>query len=167
VVVVAAIIAGNAVRGRASSASSASTGGAGGAAVAAGALFPVDARVKGAADAPVTIVEYADLQCPNCATWELNVEPQIEKDYIATGKVRLEVRDFAFLGAESTRAAIAVECAGEQGRFWEYRTALYRSQRGENGGAFSDANMKTIANQAGVDGNALAACLASGRYADR
>jgi protein-disulfide isomerase len=164
-VVAAVIIIGNMARGGDSFAAS---GGGGTASVAApGAEFPASARVKGSADAPVTIVEYYDLQCPNCANWEATVAPLIEQQYIDTGKVRLEVREFPFLGNESTRAALATECAGEQGQFWQFRDALFRNQRGENQGRFSDANLKAFAAKMGMDANALGACMDSGRYADR
>ncbi len=128
---------------------------------------PVAGRVKGSATAPVTIIEYADLQCPNCALFARTTEREIERQYIETGKVRLEFRHFPFLGKESWRAAEALECAGEQGKFWQYRDALYAAQAGENRGAFSDKNLRAIADRAGLDGAALAACLDSGRYRDR
>ncbi len=128
---------------------------------------PVEGRVKGLATAPVTIVEYADLQCPNCALFARTTEREIERQYIETGKVRLEFRHFPFLGQESERAAEALECAGEQGKFWQYHDALFAAQAGENRGAFSDKNLRAIADRAGLDGAALAACLDSGRYRDR
>jgi protein-disulfide isomerase len=128
---------------------------------------PAEGRTKGLATAPVTIIEYADLQCPNCAMFARTTEREIERQYIETGKVRLEFRHFPFLGKESWRAAEALECAGEQGKLWQYRDALYASQAGENRGAFSDKNLRAIADRAGLDGAALATCLDSGRYRDR
>jgi protein-disulfide isomerase len=128
---------------------------------------PAEGRTKGLATAPVTIIEYADLQCPNCAMFARTTEREIERQYIETGKVRLEFRHFPFLGKESWRAAEALECAGEQGKFWQYRDALYAAQAGENRGAFSDKNLRAIADRAGLDGAALATCLDSGRYRDR
>jgi protein-disulfide isomerase len=155
-VTVAAVLLGNLTRG-------------GGSAGTAGTpqLTPAEGRTKGAATAPVTIVEYADMQCPVCARFAGTVEPQLDAKYIATGRVRLEVRHFAFLGKESVRAAEAVECAGEQGKFFEYRDMVYRSQAGENRGAFSDSKLRAMAAKVGLDGNALGACLDSGRYHDR
>lgn len=132
-----------------------------------GGTAPLEGRVKGLATAPVTIIEYADLQCPNCALFARTTEREIERQYIETGKVRLEFRHFPFLGKESERAAEALECAGEQGKFWPYHDALFAAQAGENRGAFSDKNLRAIADRAGLDGAALAACLNSGRYHDR
>lgn len=128
---------------------------------------PVEGRVRGSAVAPVVMIEYADLQCPNCALFARTTERELEQRYVATGKLRLEVRQFAFLGRESVRAAEALECAGEQGKFWQYRDALYAAQSGENRGAFSDRNLRAIADRAGLDGGAVAACLDAGRYRDR
>ena len=129
--------------------------------------FPASARVKGSDSAPVTIIEYYDAQCPNCSAWEASVAPRVAQEYIATGKVRMEVRAFPILGAESTRAALATECAGEQGRFWEYRATLFQNQRGENRGAFSDTKLQGFATGLGLDGAAFGACLADGRYQSR
>lgn len=72
----------------------------------------------------MVIVEYHDPRCPNCADWESSVTPGIEQQHIVTGKVRLELREFPFMGKQSTRAALAVECAGEQGKFWDDRATL-------------------------------------------
>lgn len=130
-------------------------------------LAPVEGRVKGSASAPVTIIEYSDLQCPNCASFALGTEKEIEKRYIETGKVKLEARNFAFLGKESERAALANECAGEQGKYWQYRDVLYANQKGENRGGFSDANLKRLAATVGMDGETLGACMDSGRYDER
>lgn len=128
---------------------------------------PTEGRVKGSATAPVVLVEFADYQCPSCARQALTTERLLEERYIADGTVRLEVRQFPILGRESVRADEASECAGEQGKFWVYRDALYANQNGANRGAFSDKNLRRIAERVGLDGGALAACLDSGRYAER
>jgi protein-disulfide isomerase len=127
---------------------------------------PVTERTKGDLNAPVTIVEYADLQCPVCARFSQTIEPQLVEKYVATGIAKIEYRYFAFLGRESQRAAEACECAGEQGQFFPYRDALYANQRGENRGAFSDDNLRRIASSVGLDTDAFNACLQSGRGAE-
>ncbi|MFN8557510.1 MAG: thioredoxin domain-containing protein [Dehalococcoidia bacterium] len=113
------------------------------------------------------MVEFADMQCPNCAFFAQGTERRLTEKYIATGKVRLESKHFAFLGQESVRAAQAVECANEQGKFWEYRDAVYAAQKGENRGTFSDTKLKQIAAEVGANSEALGACLSSGRTADQ
>ena len=123
-------------------------------------------RGRGVPTAPVTIVEYADMQCPVCARFMREIEPKITNEFIKSGVVRLEYRHFAFLGRESQRAAEGCECAGEQGQFLNYRDTLLRNQAGENRGGFSDARLREIAGVLQLDTDAFRGCLASGRYAD-
>ena len=118
----------------------------------------------GASTAPVTIVEYADYQCPYCATWAKTVEPQIKQAYIDTGKVRLEWHDMAWMGGESKDAANAARCAGDQGQFWAYHDLLYRSQAGQNSGAFSKDRLKAFGQQLGLKAATFDACVDSDKY---
>ena len=90
------------------------------------------------------------------------VEPQLIRQYVETGKVKLIWRDFAWIGQESRRAAQAARCAGQQGRFWEYRHHLYANQRGENQGQFSVANLRAFAAALRLDTGAFNACLDAG-----
>lgn len=84
----------------------------------------------GQADAPVTIVEFSDLQCRYCARHARQTFPQIRRDYIDTGKVRYVVHDLPLpYHHYAVPAAIAARCAGEQGRYWEYRDALFKEQQ--------------------------------------
>ena len=86
-------------------------------------------NVVGRADAPVTIIEFSDLQCPHCARNALNTFPEIKRNYIDTGKVRYVARDFPLtMHPFAMPAAVATRCAGEQGKFWEYRHALFERQ---------------------------------------
>jgi protein-disulfide isomerase len=86
-------------------------------------------NVVGRADAPVTIIEFSDLQCPHCARNALDTFPEIKRNYIDTGKVRYVARDFPLtMHPFAMPAAIATRCAGEQGKFWEYRHALFERQ---------------------------------------
>jgi protein-disulfide isomerase len=110
-----------------------------------------EGRVLGDENAPVTIIEYADFQCPVCKRAETALIPQIEKDYIATGKVKLEFRMYPFIGQESFDAAQAAEAAGDQGKFWEYHDALFNAQGLENDGNFKYDKLVAIAQQVGLD----------------
>jgi len=121
-------------------------------------------QVRGQASAPVTIEEWADFQCPACGMFARNTEPQLNSTYVANGQVKIVFHDFAFLGQESNWAAEAAQCAGEQGKFWEYHDKLYASQRGENQGAFSKDNLKKFGSDLGL-GPSFAACVDSGKYA--
>ncbi len=90
------------------------------------------------------------------------VEPQVLRQYVDTGKVKLIWHDFPWIGQESTRAAQAAQCAGQQGRFWEYHDYLYTHQRGENQGQFSAANLKSFAVALTLDTGAFGTCLDKG-----
>ena len=73
----------------------------------------------------------------------------------------------AFLGPESTWAAEASECAGEQGKFWEYHDKLYASQSGENQGVFSKAHLKEFASAISLDSQKFEECFDQGKFSDR
>jgi len=89
-----------------------------------------DDPVKGDPDAPVTIIEFSDFQCPFCSRFFQQTLPLIEKNYIETGKVKLVYRDLplASIHPNAIPSHIAAECADEQGKFWEYHDALFENQ---------------------------------------
>ncbi|HEY4494272.1 MAG TPA: thioredoxin domain-containing protein [Candidatus Paceibacterota bacterium] len=130
-------------------------------------LAPVSSsdRVLGNANAPVTVIEYADFQCPFCGRFHQDAEQAVINTYVNTGKVKFVYRDYAFLGPESGRAAEAARCAGDQGKFWEYHGYLYSHQNGENRGAFSDPNLKSFAKTLGLNTSTFNSCLDSGKHA--
>lgn len=87
-----------------------------------------DDVILGDSNAPVTVIEYGDYQCPFCARFFIDVEPLIRQKYIETGKVKMIFRNYAFLGPESPAAAEAAECAKDQGQYWAYHDALYAAE---------------------------------------
>lgn len=119
---------------------------------------------KGVEDAPVTIIEFSDFQCPYCQRFATGAGRQIDELYIQTGVVRFGYQHFAFLGPESQWAAEATECAAEQDAFWEYHDKLFDSQTGENAGAFERENLKRYAQEVGLDAGAFDECMDSGRH---
>ncbi len=121
--------------------------------------------VLGNKNAKVTVVEFADFQCPFCERWFKNVKPNLIKDYVDTGKVKLAFRHYAFLGPESTWAAQASECASEQGKFWEYHDYLYDHQAAENSGAFAKDKLIGFAQALGLDMPKFSSCVESSKYA--
>jgi protein-disulfide isomerase len=130
-------------------------------------LPPVIAQsghMRGDAKASVIIEEWGDFQCPACGQFARTTEPQLIAAYIAKGQVALVFHHMAFLGQESSWAAEAAECAGEQDKFFEYHDKLYASQAGENRGAFSKDNLKRFGLELGL-APSFAACVDSGRYA--
>lgn len=129
----------------------------------------------GEPDAPVTLTIYADYQCPHCRSFHAELEPLLVEDLVLTGDARLEFVDFPVIGIssvqelsddtkESVQAAEATMCAAEQDAFMEYREALYAGPLEPNSGALSDENLARIADELGLDSDALAACLESGTY---
>jgi protein-disulfide isomerase len=130
---------------------------------------PVRASVAGApmlgrADAPVTIVEFSDYQCPFCQRFFSTTLPALRKDYIDAGKVRYVFRDFPIdqIHPHARQAAVAAHCAGEQDRYWEMHDALFQNQR-----ALAPPQLVEHARSIGLDGPAFDACLSSDRHAAR
>lgn len=118
-----------------------------------------DGRAIGPASAPATLVVYEDFQCPACDAFTTQIEPQLVRDYVEPGKLRIVYKDFAFLGPESLEAAVAARCAGDQGLFWPYHDYLFANQKGENKGAFKRDRLIAIGRAVGVDEGAFGACL--------
>jgi protein-disulfide isomerase len=122
------------------------------------------APILGNESAPVTIIDFSDFQCPKCARYVKSTEPEINREYVATGKAALVFKHFSRLGSDSFSAALASECAKEQGKFWEYHNILYENQQGENSGWGSKEKLKEFAPQTGLDRQQFDACLDSEKY---
>ena len=122
------------------------------------------APILGSESAPVTIIDFSDFQCPTCARFVKSTEPQINREYVATGKAALVFKHFPRLGYDSFSAALASECAKEQGKFWEYHDILYDNQQGENSGWASKEQLKEFASQTGLDRQQFDPCLDSEKY---
>ena len=118
----------------------------------------------GAEAAPVTVEVWSDFQCPYCRIFAQGAQRQLIQTSVAQGRAKLVHRSFAFLGPESELAAQAADCAGEQGRFFDYHDKLFAEQKGENKGAYAKDNLKRFAVQLGL-APSFDACLESGRYA--
>ncbi len=126
-------------------------------------------KEMGKTDARVVMEVYEDFQCPHCLNFTVQVEPEIIKDYIETGKVRFVFRNFPILGQESSNAAIAAQCAANQGQFWPYHKKLFlvQAEAGQlvreqvNVGRFADARLKAYADEIKLDRAAFDACLTS------
>jgi protein-disulfide isomerase len=86
-------------------------------------------QVLGNPDAPLTLVEFTDYQCPFCKRFHDRSWPELKKNYVDTGKVRYIVRDMPLsFHANALPAAIAARCAGEQGQFWKVHEVLFNAQ---------------------------------------
>src|SRR3989440_6854912 len=107
-----------------------------------------DGPLLGRADAPVTLVEFADYQCPFCQRFFATTLPALKKDYIDTGKLRYVFRDFPLdMHAHARQSAEAAHCAGEQGKYWAMHDALFQHQ-----GALDPPQLAEYARAVGVDG---------------
>jgi protein-disulfide isomerase len=114
----------------------------------------------GRADAPVTLVEFADFQCPFCKKFHTDAYAELKKNYIDTGKVRFVSRDLPLeFHPFAMKAAEAARCAGDQGKYWELRDALYA-----NAAPPSDDVIKKAAEGLVLDPKGFQACLDSDKY---
>lgn len=113
--------------------------------------IPQDGAAIGSPDAPVTLVEYADLQCPFCAQWATDAFPDLVEEYVRPGRLRIEFRGLAFIGPDSEKALRAVLAAGEDARLWHVAELLFQNQGGENSGWVSDELLDAVGTSAGLD----------------
>jgi protein-disulfide isomerase len=113
----------------------------------------------GSPDAPITIVEFSDFQCPFCSKVEREAIAQLRDPYARNGKISIVYKHAAVLGDESTWAAQAAECAADQGQFWEYHDLLFANQDGENQGAFTKAKLIGLAQELELAPTRFASCL--------
>ena len=120
-----------------------------------------DDDFEGNKDAPVTIVEFSDYECPFCEKFYRETLEQIRLKYIETGKVKLVYRDFPLgFHPQAQKAAEAAECAGEQDQYYQMHDLLF--ERGVVGGS---STFKEYAQDIGLDTAKFAACLDSGQMA--
>ncbi len=114
----------------------------------------------GADDAPITLVEFTDYQCPFCSRFFTGTLPGIKEEYIDTGKVRLVVKDLPLaMHAQARPAAVAAHCAGDQDQFWAMHDILF-----ENNRQLQDENLKQYAQDIGLDTKRFQECLGSDRH---
>ncbi|MDH3676894.1 MAG: haloalkane dehalogenase [Nitrosopumilus sp.] len=127
----------------------------------------MSAPLEGSPDAPITIIEFGDFQCPKCNQWFQNEKSTIVENHIDTGMAKVYFLDYTWLGDDSTSAAQAAHCAGDQEMYWEYHTHLYNNQGGINEGWASPDNLKTFAEEMGLETEVFNECLDSGKYDER
>jgi len=130
-----------------------------------------DDPVKGNPDATVTIVEFSDFQCPFCKRFHQTTLPLILENYVDTGKVKFVYRDFPIESLHPNGAiitALAAECADEQGMFWQYHDKIFQTQKNWERLAAKDVanELKTYAEELGLDTNQFNDCFDSGKYMD-
>jgi protein-disulfide isomerase len=118
--------------------------------------IPQDGTVLGSPDAGVTLIEYADLQCPACRAYTETFFPEIVEMYVRPGRVKTEFRGISFIGPDSETALRYVLAAGLQDRLWQLQEALYRNQGGENSGWVTEGLVRELAAEIpGLDADRL------------
>ena len=118
----------------------------------------------GSKDAPITLVEFGDYQCFYCNRFFHTTEPDIVKNYVNTGKVKMIFKDYTIIGQDSINAAHAAHCAQEMDKFWEYHDVLYNHWTGENNGWAASQNLFEFAKQVGLDEKDFNACMSAAKY---
>ena len=127
-----------------------------------------DDPVRGNQDAPITIIEFSDFQCPFCARFHIQTLPLLLEEYIETGKAKLVYRDFPIqsIHPNAMPAAVASECADDQGKYWEFHDKLFETQSQWNKVDTVDAIsiFSKYALEIGLELEQFNECLSSGKY---
>jgi protein-disulfide isomerase len=118
--------------------------------------IPQSGDVLGSPKAPVTMIEYIDLQCSACRVFETEIMPSVIPKYVRTGKVKVEARPIVAIGPDSERGRRAMEAAGVQNHAFDFAQLLYFNQGAENGNWLNDAMVQAAASSIpGLDVPAL------------
>lgn len=120
--------------------------------------YLLDDIAEGAADAPVTVVEYASMTCPHCASFHITVYPKFKEKYVDTGKVRMVFREFPLDGL-AVRASMLARCGGEA-QVQGYLKVLFAQQRAWATAEDPLAALARIARLGGMSGEAFETCMA-------
>ena len=129
-----------------------------------GATVPTEGEpAMGSATAKVMVMEVSDFHCPYCKRQTLQTFPQLQSEYINTGKVRFVFVDYpiAQLHPQAERAHEAAACAGEQGKFWEMYATLFAQSPTK-----TDSELTAQAKSNGLDMARFSSCLSSNKHAD-
>jgi protein-disulfide isomerase len=109
--------------------------------------LPQRGALLGEADAPATMIEFADPQCPFCAEYTLEALPAVVDEFVRPGELALEFEPLTFIGPDSEEAARMVVAAGEQDLMWQFVDVLYASQGTENSGYVDEEFLREVGGQ--------------------
>jgi protein-disulfide isomerase len=121
--------------------------------------------VTGAKNAPITVVEFSDYECPACAMFATEFESLFETKLVSSGKVRFAYRDFPLVQHPNANAAsLAAACAADQGKFADFKRILFRAQTNWASSLATQVpeQFADYANQVGLDGTKLKSCVNAG-----
>ncbi len=129
----------------------------------------VDGVHLGNPNAPVKLVAYEDFRCSSCLAYTENIEPDVIKNYVETGKVYYTYAFFLVIDSNdgsdaSRRAANAALCAAEQNKFWPYHDTLYANQITESADWFTDQRLVKMAENVGLDMTKFNQCYQAKKY---
>ena len=128
-----------------------------------------DDPVLGNPDAPVTMIEFSDFQCPYCRSFWRDTLPQIKSQYIDTGKVKLVYRDFPLsIHAQAMLGAEAANCANAQGKYWQMHDEIFKQQDKQGAGTitFTQQDTEKWAANIGLNVAQFRSCVSANTYAD-
>lgn len=128
--------------------------------------IPGDPLAQGSPEAPVVLIMWEDFQCPFCARFTQETEPVLVDRFVEDGALRLEWRDFPYLGEQSVQAAQAARAAAEQDAFWAYHDALYALDLRPNSGRLTGDVLVGIAEELGLDVERFTARMQSPEVVD-
>ena len=118
--------------------------------------IPQQGVTLGQPDAPATLIEFADLQCPFCAQYTTGALPTVIQDYVRSGRLKMQLRLLRFIGPDSERGAEVAAAATLQNKGWQYSDLFFRNQGQENSGYATDAFLEQLARETpGLDVNQL------------
>ncbi|PIR57768.1 MAG: hypothetical protein COU71_02340 [Parcubacteria group bacterium CG10_big_fil_rev_8_21_14_0_10_38_31] len=124
-----------------------------------------DDPVLGNPLATITFINFGDFRCQFCAQFQKEIKPLIIEKYVKTGKVKYVYRDFITMGNNSILVAGGANCAGEQGKYWDFADYLHNSGGGHDM-TYTQESLLKIALSLGLEGNSFKECLSAGRYVE-
>lgn len=128
---------------------------------------PEGFHFRGREDAPVTVTEFADFQCPGCGYFANSVEAAFLKEYVESGQVKFVYHEYPLRSHQNAvPAAEAARCAADQGAFWKMHDMLFANQRQWSGLADPKAQFAGYAGQLGLDKAAFQQCMADAKHRD-
>ena len=118
--------------------------------------IPQGGTTLGSPGAKVTLIEFADIQCPACRYYSVDLFPTVVNEYVRTGKVKTEFHGYPFLGSDSFKGERFLLAAAEQNKMWQLMDALYKKQGPEESGWLTDETIRELASRIpGLDVNKL------------